>query len=48
MPSAGSRCPLSCEKVSRWMMSTYASYLQDPSLVHDSVAKWTDFEVYSQ
>lgn len=32
---------------SRWMMSTYASYLKDPSLVTDSIGKWSDL-VYNQ
>ena len=32
---------------SEWMMSTYTSYLKDPSLVHDSINKWPDF-VYNQ
>jgi len=31
----------------RWMMSTYKSFLLDPSLVHDSMDKWPDF-IYSQ
>ena len=33
---------------SRWMMSTYSSYLRDPSLVQDSTTKWTDFFAYNQ
>ena len=33
---------------SRWMMSTYMSFLKDPSLVHDSMERWQDFTVYNQ
>ena len=33
---------------SRWMMSTYMSFLKDPSLVHDSMERWQDFAVYNQ
>jgi Ca2+-binding EF-hand superfamily protein len=31
----------------RWMMGTYTKFLQDPSLVQDSVSKWPAF-VYNQ
>ena len=31
---------------SAWMMSTYESYLKDPSLVQDSTQKWG--RVYDQ
>ena len=45
---AGGNAPITIASFSKWMMSTYASYLRDPSLVHDSVSKWPDFHVYNQ
>ena len=43
----GGNAPITIKSFSRWMMSTYASYLRDPSLVQDTMAKWGDF-VYNQ
>ena len=44
----GGNAPITITSFSKWMMSTYASYLRDPSLVYDSVDKWPDFAVYNQ
>ena len=46
--SQGGNAPITIASFSRWMMSTYASYLRDPSLVQDSTAKWHDYIVYNQ
>ena len=40
--------PITIAGFSSWMMSTYASYLRDPSLVQDSISKSPDFIVYNQ
>ena len=39
---------ISLASFSKWMMSTYMSYLKDPSLVADSTATWADYAVYNQ
>ena len=39
--------PITIDGFSRWMMSTYESYLRDPSLVKDSLSKFPDF-IYNQ
>ena len=38
---------ISLTSFSRWMMRTYTAYVHDPSLVQDSVSKWSEM-VYNQ